>query len=421
MEKFEELLDQMEKSADKKLNPENYSEIFEALLKAPRNFSGIFRVVQDVVNKVTEFKSEDLVLQAYQAESALRVFKNIEEIFQQDLKIELSLVCSIYQKNIVKYIRSHGPLPLRTVFKEHVFNPLLNSWVFKGFSIFDAIARHLREHTEKYFELAELLLDPEFKSYEFYNELKFLFYNGLSTSIVRFGGEEKDAREKIKYKSLDDSIHVLVNGNNQYRVQYQESSNQFELFLFDVNVFLSLNKLFSPICMNSIKTNSKLRTVSLSFDNFGCSLSYFFTTGAFKNNKIDTQQILFVIKLIAESAIELLNSKVYIKCLHPWNIYLMNNKINILPYSYFEKCLRGEPESYKVFCSKNKGSDLESRLAYSLGVIFIYFKDQNISSFEFDKQKNNVLSNCEYEVSNFVKTLLLGRSSLRDVLDLLMG
>lgn len=422
MEEILRLLDQVEKSEDKKVSFEKYSEILEALKEVSQKFSPIFRVVDDVVRKVNEFKSGDLTLQAHQTESALRIFQYIEQNFKQNLGVELSLVSSTYEKNIIEYIGSHGPLPLQTIFKQHIMNPYLNIKVFKSFSIFDAVVKYLRKHAEKYFELAELLLDPEFKTYEYYNDLKFMFFNILTSRIVTFCQNEKDASEKIKYKNLDDSILILLNQNNQYRIQYQDSPNQFELFLFDLNVFLSLNKFFSTIRLNSIESNNKLKTVSLSFDNFGKSLFDYLSTGAFKKNSLNNQQILFIIKLIAESALELLNNKVYIKCLHPWNIFLLNDQVSILPYSYFEQCFRGEWTNYKVFCCKNKECDLETRLAYSLGVIFIYFKDQTVSSYSFEKQKDNVLISCENEISNFVEKLLSTRKkiNLRDVLDLLI-
>ena len=75
-------------------------------------------------------------------------------------------------------------------------------------------------------------------------------------------------------------------------------------------------------------------------------------------------------------------------------------------------------EVFRCFDGKD---GLEKGLSYSLGVIFLYFKDQNLTVSGFLGQRERILKNCDFGTRDFVEGLIgdKKRYDLRQVLDLL--
>jgi len=389
----------------------------------------VYSIVEHVVDKVTLLETKDLEMHIEQVKSALLILNDISDHLKLDLTLEKNLVSCVFETNFIKLLKTNSAFRLHDIFKDYIvylYIPFEKSIFLNTHSVFQALLKFLKKHPEKWSELPRLLLDPQVKEYEYYMDLKFNYYSSLCASFIKTHEDQNKSTESLMFETPQKEISVnRLSEQCGYRVIYRDSPDQFEMFLFDFNVFLSLNLLFTSIRLISVFVDLQSKEVSLSLNYFGTSLFEFIKETKRKDLRIETTQILFILKLIAEAVIDLLSHKIHIEFLHPYNIYLMDNQICIIPKSYFGQCLECEEEEegldVEVFRCFDGKDGLEKGLSYSLGVIFLYFKDQNLTVSGFLGQRERILKNCDFGTRDFVEGLIgdKKRYDLRQVLDLL--
>lgn len=425
MEKYEDLWEELRQREGKLLIVEEYKHLLNEIGRSSRICVLVFKIVENVVDKITSKDNKDFGSQIKEAKSALQIIIDIEGRYKIDLALEKNLISSALETNFIKLLKKNSTFSLVDNFKDYIINlytPYNDLTFLNSFSVFQAVLRYLNKNPEKWSEVARILLDPEIKNYEFYMELKYKYYSRLLISFKRNYEKRKNFIEKLVIRCIKPGISLYkLEQQGGFRVIYGDSEDQFEMFLFDFNVFLSLNLLFTSIRLIGVFVNLKIREVSLSFDYFGINLFDFIKNMKKKKRTFENSQILFIIKLIAQATVNLLNHRIFIEFLHPYNIFLFQNKISVLPKSYFGRCMEVVGLDTAVFrCSECKG-ELEKGLSYSLGVIFLYFTDQNLTVSNFVSKKESILNKCDNETRKFIEGLISynKRIDLRQALDLL--
>jgi hypothetical protein len=74
--------------------------------------------------------------------------------------------------------------------------------------------------------------------------------------------------------------------------------------------------------------------------------------------------------------------KVFIDSINPFNVFVSDNSINVLPQLYFAKKFeycQNEDVIFK-FTDKEENPDIQVRLVYSIGIVFVYLISGNIDA-----------------------------------------
>ena len=316
----------------------------------------------------------------------VNVIKELRKYYKVDLSLEEYVLISNYENFFNDSIEKLEIEELIKSFKVFLNYSQKFTKSVMSESTLNKLSAKIESSKDKFFWYLKILLDPDLDSYK--NKSK-LIDHFLHMMLLNYRNmiSLTDSNQKI----IDiEKIISPQNASNEFclnpkdfliKIDYSEPLNRLEKFCYDFNVLLRLNQLKTSIKLKKIEYHllDKKRFFTIYINYFGKTLFQYIKD---IKCRLEEGRALFIIKQILIKTLYLVKKKVFIDSINPFNVFVSDNSINVLPQLYFAKKFeycQNEDVVFK-FTDKEENPDIQVRLVYSIGIVFVYLISGNIDA-----------------------------------------
>lgn len=349
--------------------------IYEGNIKNPIQAVGIWRENLDILQILKKYLSPENL------ENWSKIIKN---------HIEMALFSRV--QNAI-------PSEIKEIIDEHKRIKGITGFLLNSSTLRSKAIQYLTEN-ENDIKICEDFVNQIHEDFTWKAQLKKLL---LNIFIKVYSGMVKlykplENKSFVQSKSFEIDIQVKeLETETGFNVIYNSKLEKFGQISADISILLKNNQVGSCIRFEGISVfrNNPV----LEFNYFGLPLFQHFDG---INKPLSDGEVLYFIREIANSALCLTSSGIFLDFLHPGNVFLLDNELAVFPNS-FAVCAFAESctVNIKLFKAPEYSEDIddsEALIAYSLGIIAIYLKTRELENEKIQKliEKNFEVENQEF-------------------------
>ena len=252
-------------------------------------------------------------------------------------------------------------------------------------SILNRLSAKIDSSKDKFSWYLKILLDPDFDSYKDRSKLLNHFLHMMFLNYRNMISPPDPNQKVVEIDKLVSTKSISANyytelKDSLIKIEYSEPLTKLEKFCYDFSVLLRLNQLKTLIKLKKIEYQiiKENRFFTIYINYFGKTLFQYIND---LKCRLEEGRALFIIKQILIKTLYLIKKQVFIDHINPFNVFVSENSISVLPQLYFAKKFEycENEETIIKFTDNAKNQNIQLRLAYCIGMVFVYLISGNIN------------------------------------------